>query len=479
MKRLTLFGPTALAFLLFITPLAYSQNADRVLVLNTQMVNSPPEDYLMGVRFDFKYNSTISMTPGNGYSGLMTFAPWSDGSAGPYHHLAFNSNGLFWRTGQRNSPWGSWNKLVTTDPAGHLKLNGTNGATSHAQLTFHRADGAKFASIGQGDLAAANSTFDISHFNGNDIRFMQASVEQMRLKANGMIGIGTASPSGKLDIFGNSNSTVNLVLSANYPDKFRWRVKTEDRSNAIDLDFTSSDGSDIEETVLKLTRSNSTRPEFQLYNNAIVANDGNIGLGVAAPADKLEVVGNVRIRGNGGNSTHSELTFYRGDGAKTASIGPSGLTTTNSPFEIREWNGNDIRIVTSNLERLRIRSDGNVGIGTTDPTKIDSKLTVAGVIHSQEVKVTVSAGADFVFADDYSLRPLSEVETFIRQNKHLPEIAPASEMESDGVQVGKMQIKLLQKVEELTLYLIELKKEVEDLKSANAKLQVEVNAKNR
>jgi hypothetical protein len=114
---------------------------------------------------------------------------------------------------------------------------------------------------------------------------------------------------------------------------------------------------------------------------------------------------------------------------------------------------------------------GNVGIGTTNP---DSKLTVAGKIHSQEVKVTVNAGADFVFQKDYHLKPLSEVEKYITENKHLPEIASANEMKNNGLELGEMNIKLLQKIEELTLYMIDFKKEMEVIKSENQTLKTKV-----
>ncbi len=101
---------------------------------------------------------------------------------------------------------------------------------------------------------------------------------------------------------------------------------------------------------------------------------------------------------------------------------------------------------------------GKVGIGTTTP---DSKLTVAGNIHAREVKVTISAGADFVFHDDYNLPKLEEVEQFIKENKHLPEIASEKEMKDNGLLLAEMNIKLLQKIEELTLYTIEQQKLIE------------------
>jgi len=105
--------------------------------------------------------------------------------------------------------------------------------------------------------------------------------------------------------------------------------------------------------------------------------------------------------------------------------------------------------------------DGNVGIGTTNPT---SKLTVAGNINSREVKVTVDAGADFVFENNYNLPSLDAVAKFIKENKHLPEIASADEMKKEGINLSEMNIKLLQKIEELTLYMIEQSKEIKALK---------------
>ncbi|MDP4209184.1 MAG: hypothetical protein Q8928_10260 [Bacteroidota bacterium] len=108
-------------------------------------------------------------------------------------------------------------------------------------------------------------------------------------------------------------------------------------------------------------------------------------------------------------------------------------------------------------------SNGNLLIGQTSQTNSTYKLDVAGKIRTDEIVVNTS-GADFVFEKNYKLRPLSEVETFIKQNKHLPDVAPAKEMQTNGVSMGDMQAKLLQKVEELTLYVIELKKENEQQK---------------
>ncbi|OMQ12526.1 tail fiber protein [[Flexibacter] sp. ATCC 35103] len=120
---------------------------------------------------------------------------------------------------------------------------------------------------------------------------------------------------------------------------------------------------------------------------------------------------------------------------------------------------------------IRILKNGNVGIGATNP---DSKLTVAGKIHAQEVKVTLSAGTavpDYVFAKDYKLKSLNEVEEYIKQNSHLPEIPSAQEIEKNGLMLADMNMSLLKKIEEMTLYMIEQGKEIKNLKKENEALR--------
>jgi hypothetical protein len=100
-------------------------------------------------------------------------------------------------------------------------------------------------------------------------------------------------------------------------------------------------------------------------------------------------------------------------------------------------------------------------------------LDVNGTIRAKEVKVE-TGWADFVFHDDYHLKPLSEVNKFIKENKHLPEIPSASEVkENEGVNLGEMQTKLLQKIEELTLYLIQQQETIETLNAKVEKLENE------
>jgi hypothetical protein len=112
------------------------------------------------------------------------------------------------------------------------------------------------------------------------------------------------------------------------------------------------------------------------------------------------------------------------------------------------------QIIATQLKGIQLLG-GNVGIGTTNPTQ---KLSVNGTVRAKEVIVD-TGWSDYVFDERYKLTALSETEAFVKAEKHLPGIPSAKEVAENGISVGEMQAKLLAKVEELTLYVIELKKE--------------------
>ena len=111
-----------------------------------------------------------------------------------------------------------------------------------------------------------------------------------------------------------------------------------------------------------------------------------------------------------------------------------------------------------------------MGIGTDQP---DAKLTVKGNIHALglDLDMTNALAPDYVFEKDYNLLPLSEVEAFINQNKHLPEVPSAKEMEAEGLNLKEMNLLLLKKVEELTLHVIHLNKNNSEMRSEIEKLK--------
>jgi len=126
--------------------------------------------------------------------------------------------------------------------------------------------------------------------------------------------------------------------------------------------------------------------------------------------------------------------------------------------------------------------NGKIGIGTKTP---DELLTVKGKIHTQEVMVDLNGAVapDYVFEtyfdgisdikSEYRLLSLDEVNNFIKENHHLPKIPSASEIEKNGLSLKEMNLLLLEKIEELTIYTIEQQKELEKLKIKVSKLTVE------
>ena len=121
-----------------------------------------------------------------------------------------------------------------------------------------------------------------------------------------------------------------------------------------------------------------------------------------------------------------------------------------------------------NTEYMRVAADGKVRVADGSinlPTPSGYRLFVQEGILTEKVKVavrTTSNWADYVFAEDYELMPLEEVEQFTKENKHLPNVPCAEEMVTEGLDVAKMDAKLLEKIEELTLYLIEQNKKLEE-----------------
>lgn len=148
----------------------------------------------------------------------------------------------------------------------------------------------------------------------------------------------------------------------------------------------------------------------------------------------------------------SDFTYY------------SSVLVSQPEFDTYKTTGTDWWIVCSTLPSfsnysLSISDNGNVGIGTSIP---DGKLTVNGNIHAKEVKIDLLGACvpDYVFAKDYKLKPLKEVEDFINKNSHLPEIPSAAAIEKNGLMLAEMNMSLLKKVEELTLYTIQQDKEL-------------------
>ncbi|WP_143313605.1 hypothetical protein [Chitinophaga ginsengisegetis] len=153
----------------------------------------------------------------------------------------------------------------------------------------------------------------------------------------------------------------------------------------------------------------------------------------------------------------------------SAAVMLDGRSKTNA----RLTNANVFTVNSYGTSLFMVKANGNVGIGTTAPGT--NKLAVEGTIAARRVKVTQAATwPDYVFEQDYQLPSLQKTEAFIRENKHLPEVPSAKEVAENGQDLGDMNAILLKKVEELTLHLISMQKEITEVKATNKALMMEL-----
>jgi len=185
-----------------------------------------------------------------------------------------------------------------------------------------------------------------------------------------------------------------------------------------------------------------------------------LGIGVVDPAHKLEVYnGNVSIKNREAANAQLRLDAQasaQGDVLFLEDGVLSGLLRFDTDSKGGTLNFSD-RI---NMQtRFYIDGEGYVGVGTTSPK---NKLEVAGTIRAEEVIVEAQPWADYVFEDGYDLLTLNQVEKHIEQHGHLPGVPSSEDVESEGVSLGDTQRILLEKIEEMTLYIIDQNKRMEE-----------------
>ena len=266
-----------------------------------------------------------------------------------------------------------------------------------------------------------------SSFGG--IKFFTSGVPRAILDYNGYLGIGTITPTQKLDVTGGAIGISNSGLTSN------GAISTS-AGNFLSIEGFNSGNS---------------------VKNPVVINPwgGYVGIGKTNPNFQLDVNGVINTSSYMSNS----VGVYVDGGTNV------GMNNNTGSLAFRT-NGIDNRMI--------VDVNGNVGIGTTDTHNY--KFAVNGDIHTKKVVVDLINWPDYVFKPTYNLKPLSEVKTYIDLNHHLPEMPSEKEITDKGLDLGEMNKLLTKKVEELTLYLIEKDKQIKDIQNKQQKQAEEFKA---
>lgn len=371
----------------------------------------------------------------------------------------------------------------------------------------------KFHVVGTIRSSGAITNLDMTNDIGQQLELGTAAVSTLRFDSNdwrifaggtGAIGeVFRISETGEADFSGSLSvgiSTHNLLVQHSIVSDYNILRFTA--TNAGDDNYLISYGSNNNlapyQLALKSNQGTNSSLGFYTDNNERIRVDdeGNVGIGTASPSYLLDVNGSVGIIGAleinptknyqtyGAFTSSSAIAFSDGFFETVEYLGNQGLTIGSNVIRrgggsrevIKNGDAKELALTSSGsfvfrnvldatagdlvgggtyVDRFVVTRTGEMGIGTSSPTH---KLEVNGTIRSKEVIVEATSWPDYVFNPEYKLRTLEEIEAYIKEKGHLPEVPSAEGVEEEGQHLGEMQQLLLKKIEELTLYAINQEK---------------------
>jgi hypothetical protein len=300
---------------------------------------------------------------------------------------------------------------------------------------------------------------------------LDSNIPQMRMQidGNGNVGIGTDQADGKLTVQGDVNigGTGNALLKVRH---IEGKSNTGIGSDNLYLNWIS--GQNVQ---VGRFDPNGGTPKSDLYV------DGSVGIGTQTPETPLTIKAFDSELGNQDRSSNEgaviQLQSYNGDSESSVRFVPDlysvslyNKTTDNSDYNLIA-DFSQFGTTLSNGLTIEERNNGQYvkTFFRADESELsyndNFKVTNEGIVTTRKIKLSLSAWKDCVFKPQYPLMNLNELQKYITENEHLPGVISEKDVLENGIDVGENQAVLLQKIEELTLYIIQLNAEIEKLKS--------------
>lgn len=453
--------------------------------------------------------------PSTGSTGIGTNAP----NASSLLEIKSTTKGLLiprMTVAQRNA---------IPSPATGLLIYQTNSATPGFYYYSGTAWKAVSAGTGwsiTGNAGTNSSTNFIGTTDAQPLVFKTNNVQRAIINTSGNFGVGIAAPGNKMEVAAAFDGDGIAVVGSGSGPKDAAFILKDDLGHNASLGLASFNNafmSGVESGDIILTN-----PAGKVHLGtgsptgfpAMTVSGGNVGIGALNPGYLLDVAGRMRIRSGGSSSgtwlmnvantvdaafigmqSDNAVGIYGAGGLGFGFVmninnGNVGIGNTAPGAKLHlnvngfdayqglaitnvNSGGKTLTINQGTLGKLNFTQPGivdlmtmdfttqRIGIGTTSP---GYKLDVCGTIRAKEIRVE-SGWCDYVFEKNYKLRSIDELEQFVSKNKHLPGIVPAAEVEKEGLKVAEMSKAMMEKIEELTLYVIQLSGE-------NKKLQAEI-----
>jgi len=350
------------------------------------------------------------------------------------------------------------------------------------------------------------------------------------IEENGNVGLGTTTPTARLTVAGSTQIDSTLTVNDSVVMQSSARVGADLKvdGNLYIPNIPVLDHITDETILVKGANGLTTSLNFanmadhmyslscQLVGVNPIWNNGpdkiytecagvRVGIGTANPGFNLDVIGNAKtsghlwahqslsvgadlnafsklnivntnrtavIQGNsvGNTKPYQRLMFFEYDNTDTKILEVINTTNGITPFSLHSNGGMDIHNGTARI--FHLGTDGQLSLrnNSIETFRVESN----GMVRARKIKVDSETWADYVFEKDYKLLPLDELEIFLIQNKHLPSVPSEQQIKEEGIDLAEMNVKMMEKIEELTLYLIQQNKELDKQNKELEELKAEV-----